>query len=347
MGLFLAALAAAVVIAALLYQQAGAWRDRRRLPPPGQVVEIDGMRLHVLVRGHGTPPVVLVSGIAASCLNWTALQRELAKHTTVAAFDRPGLGWSDLGPARLTAARHARLLQRALAAAGTSTPVVLVAHSFGAFVAQLFADEYPDAVAGLVLLDPVCWQDWIAPVPDRRFMLRGGVFVARVGAVLAALGVVRAAVARYRRGSEGMGRALLGSFGGRAVQAVSRVMGEVGKMPPETWDAIQAHWSRPRAFLAMARHFAALPASAREVRRAADIRTRPWTMPLVVLGAATLGSAQRRAQEEIARQSSRGRHATVAGAGHWIHLDRLDVVRDAVIEVLEAVRREAETNGTR
>lgn len=338
MALFLAAIVAVAVLAAMLYQQAGVWRDRQRLPPPGHVVEVGGLRLHLLVRGEGTPPVVLVSGIAASCLNWTALSRELATHSTVAAYDRPGLGWSELGTRGFTAAQHAALLRRVLDAAGIAVPVVLVAHSFGAFVAQIFADEYPDDVVGLVLLDPVCWQDWIAPVADRRFMLRGGIVVARVGAVLAALGVVRAAVARYRRGSERMGRALLGSFGGRATQAVSRVMGEVGKMPPETWDAIQAHWSRPRAFLAMARHFAALPASAREVQRAAGNRTRAWTMPLVVLGAATLTSAQRAAQEDAARQSSRGRYATVAGAGHWVHLDRPVVVRDAVLEVLEAAR---------
>lgn len=336
--LIAAALTAALVAAALLYQHAGIRRDARLCAAPGRLLRVDGLSLHVFPLGDGAPPVVFVSGIAASCLNWSALQREVAAHTRAVAYDRPGLGWSDLGPRRLTAADHAAMLRKVMAAAGVGTPVVLVAHSFGAYVAQLFAYDRPEDVAGIVLVDPVSWEEWIAPDADRRFMLRGGAVVARVGALLAALGIVRAALGRFRRGSEGMGRAILGSFGVRAVEAVSRVMGEVGKMPPETWDAIQAHWSRPRAFVAMARHFASLPSSAREVRDAGRARAGRWTMPLVVLGAGQLSEAQRAAQQRMADQSTRGRYEVVADAGHWIHLDHPALVRDTILDIVRGAR---------
>lgn len=333
-----AALTAALVAVALYYQHAGIRRDARRCAAPGRMLAIDGVSLHVFSLGHGAPPVVFVSGIAASCLNWSALQREVAAHTQAVAYDRPGLGWSDLGPRGLTAARHAEMLQRLLVAGGVRTPVVLVAHSFGAYVAQLFAHGRPADVAGLVLVDPVSWEEWMTPEADRRFMLRGGVFVARVGALLAALGIVRASIGRFRRGSEGMGRAILGSFGARAVEAVSRVMGEVGKMPPETWDAIQAHWSRPRAFESMARHFASLPSSAREVRDAERGRREQWTMPLVVLGAGHVTEVQRAGQQRLAAQSTQGRYERVSEAGHWIHLDQPQLVRDTILDVVSRAR---------
>jgi pimeloyl-ACP methyl ester carboxylesterase len=342
-AIILLAIVAALVVTALAYQQIGLWRDARRCVAPGRLLAVDGLRLHLFALGRGAPPVVFVSGIAASCLNWSALQRAIATHTHAVTYDRPGLGWSDLGPKGLTAASHATMLRRLLATAGIGSPVVLVAHSFGAFVAQLLADEDPGGVAGIVLVDPVCWQEWIAPDRDQRYALRGGSVVARIGALLAALGIVRLAVGRYRGGSERMGRAILGSFGVRAVQAVSRVMGEVGKMPPDTWDAIQAHWSRPRAFLAMAHHFAALPASAREVRDAEIARARRWTMPLVVLGASNLTAAQRSTQEQLARQSTAGRQEVIASAGHWIHLDRPELVRDAILDVVRAFRSPSTT----
>ena len=121
------------------------------------------------------------------------------------------------------------------------------------------------------------------------------------------------------------------------MQAVSRVLGEVGKMPPETWDAIQQHWSRPRSFIAMTRHFRALPQSARQVRDE-EAFAGPWTFPLVVLGAAGNSATTRAAQGDIAGLSSRGRYDAVEGAGHWVHLDRPDVVERELLALVRASR---------
>ena len=134
-----------------------------------------------------------------------------------------------------------------------------------------------------------------------------------------------------------MGRAVLGSFGRSAVQAVSRVLGEVGKMPPETWDAVQQHWARPRSFIAMARHFATLPLSARQVRDA-EAGGATWTFPLVVLGAAENSADTQARQSLIAALSSRGRYEVVPGAGHWVHLDRPEVVERFILDVVRESR---------
>ncbi len=309
-------------------QFVGSRRDARRFPPPGRLVPAGGYRIHLNPVGTG-PAVVFISGIAASCLNWTRVQHLLAAHATAVTTDRAGLGWSDLGPRGLTALDHAEHLHEALTRAGVRPPFVLVAHSYGSYVAQLFAARHEAEVAGMVFVDPITWADWVTPDANQRRILRGGRAFALAGAALAGLGVVRFTVSRFRRGSERTGRAVLGAFGSQAVGAVSRVMGEIGKMPPEVWDAVQAHWTRPRSFIAMARHFETLPASAALVRqREADGSA--WSCPVVVLSAGDETGRIVEARRGLAARSVRGEFVQVPGAGHWIHLDRPDLVVDAI-----------------
>lgn len=325
-----------VALGGAIYQAIGSRRDARRLPPPGQLVHAAGYRIHLNAVGRG-PVVVFVSGIAASCLNWSRIHAGVSREATAVTTDRAGLGWSDPGPRGLTALDHAEHLRLALARAGLPPPYVLVGHSYGSYVTQLFASRHEAEVAGLVLVDPVTWQEWVAPDAVRRRILRGGQLFAWVGAALAAIGVVRFLVGHYRRGTEGPGRAVLGAFGPEAVAAVSRVMGEIGKMPPEVWDAVEAHWTRPRSFVAMARHFATLPHSAALVREL-EHRERPWSFPLVVLCAPDAATGPPGAQRAIAARSTRGTCVAVPGAGHWIHLDQPRMVEDVVRQVVDEIR---------
>ncbi len=62
------------VVAGVVYQAIGTWRDRRRFPPPGRLVRVNEGRMHIHVTGEGTPTVVFESGMGASCLSWTLVQ---------------------------------------------------------------------------------------------------------------------------------------------------------------------------------------------------------------------------------------------------------------------------------
>jgi pimeloyl-ACP methyl ester carboxylesterase len=106
------------------------------------------------VRGTGWPTVVFEAGGGEDSSVWTPLEREIRVRLEVQTmvYDRAGLGRSPPGPAPYRIDDEAEALRAELDRHGIAEPVVLVAHSYGGFVATLVAGT--DArVAGLVLVD--------------------------------------------------------------------------------------------------------------------------------------------------------------------------------------------------
>ena len=172
-----------------------------KIPPPGQMVDIGGRRLHVAVSGHGSPCVVLEAGIAASSISWTLVARRVAEFTTAITYDRAGFGWSDPAPHRCTALDGARDLALLLEKMRMKGPLVLAGHSFGGLIARVFQQMNPEGIAGLVLVDPVCRIEWREANEARRRMLARGVALSRRGERLARLGIVKLALHLLLSGS--------------------------------------------------------------------------------------------------------------------------------------------------
>src|SRR3981189_2854952 len=79
----------------LLFQE----QPSRSYPPPGQLLDIGGRKLHLNCSGKGTPTVILIAGGGAYSIDWDLVQPKVAESTRVCSYDRAGLGWSDSGPA--------------------------------------------------------------------------------------------------------------------------------------------------------------------------------------------------------------------------------------------------------
>ncbi|QBD74942.1 alpha/beta hydrolase [Ktedonosporobacter rubrisoli] len=136
------------------YQMIGTTIDAQAYPPPGKLVEVGGYRLHIDCTGKGSPTVILDAGLGVSSLIWSRVQPEVARFTRVCSYDRAGLGWSDPGPTSQTSqqivtALHTTLLTRAQ----VTGPFILVGHSFGGLNMRLYASEYRQDTAGLILVD--------------------------------------------------------------------------------------------------------------------------------------------------------------------------------------------------
>lgn len=119
-----------------------------------QMLSIKDQRVRIVLDRKGTPAAVFESGLGEDASTWAAVQPEVAKFTTALAFDRPGLGASAPTTAPRDGVTLARELRDLLATAHLPPPYILVGHSLGGAVIQLFANQYPAEIAGLVLVDP-------------------------------------------------------------------------------------------------------------------------------------------------------------------------------------------------
>jgi pimeloyl-ACP methyl ester carboxylesterase len=332
--LLIALLVVLLPLSGFLYQSVGSARDRRKFPPPGRLVDIGGRRWHLVEAGQGSPAVILESGIAASSLNWTALEAEIARFTRACAYDRAWLGWSDPAAAPRIASHLVEELHSLLAAAAIPAPYILAGHSFGGLLVQLYAAKYPDQVAGLVLIDPLPASDWAGVSGQRLRILRWGIRLSRRGALVARLGVVRLSLALLSGGARKIPMLVARLTSGRAESTLSRLVGEVQKMPPQVWPMVQSHWCQPKAFLGMAEYFRALPASAGQAAALSDLPQ----IPVSILSAANSTPAQLAERDATACRSPRGKHVVVPNSGHWIHLDQPQVVLDTIREMVNVVR---------
>jgi hypothetical protein len=61
-----------------VYNVIATWRDAYCFPPPGGLVNVQGLRLHLDCRGEGRPTVVFEAGMGDPVLAWTLVQPEVA-----------------------------------------------------------------------------------------------------------------------------------------------------------------------------------------------------------------------------------------------------------------------------
>ena len=331
--LLVLAISAALIIAGTIYQALETMADRRRYPPPGRMIDIGGCRLHLIESGDG-PPVIFEAGISATCLNWTQVRGEVARFAAACTYDRAWLGWSDPARSARTTSTIVDELHALLAGAGISPPYILAGHSFGGMLVSAYAARYPDHMAGLVLVDPLSPSDWLNFSPAHARMLKLGVKLSRRGAALARIGVVRVSLALLLAGGRRVPQWIAKLSSGRGESTISRLVGEVSKMPPETWPAVRAHWCLAKSFQGMAAYLESLPASARE----AETLGEPAAIPITILSAANATPQQLSERDALARRSPHGKHIIAAKSGHWIQLDEPELVVEAVRAMVEVIR---------
>jgi pimeloyl-ACP methyl ester carboxylesterase len=114
-------------------------------------VEINGVKLHYLTAGHGTP-LILLHGYAETSRMWRPIIPALAERFTVIAPDLPGIGDSDI-PADGLDMKSAAIRIHDLAKSLGVQKVEVVGHDIGLMVAYAYAAQFPAEVTKLVLMD--------------------------------------------------------------------------------------------------------------------------------------------------------------------------------------------------
>lgn len=122
---------------------------------PGILVDAGGHKLHLNIRGKGSPTVIFENGSQDFSFIWSLVQPEIAAFTQTVSYDRAGYAWSEAGPGPRTAKQICYELHTALKNAGIHPPYILVGQSYGGFIVRAFARYYPKEVAGMVLVEAV------------------------------------------------------------------------------------------------------------------------------------------------------------------------------------------------
>jgi len=113
--------------------------------------EVDGVKLHYLTAGHGTP-LILLHGYAETSLMWKPIIPGLAERFTVIAPDLPGIGDSAI-PADGLDMKTSAIRIHALARSLGVQKAEVVGHDIGLMVAYAYAAQFPAEVEKLVVMD--------------------------------------------------------------------------------------------------------------------------------------------------------------------------------------------------
>lgn len=281
--------------------------DARAYPPPGQLVDVGGHRLHLNCTGSGSPTVILEPGLgeASPAMAWIA--PAVARDTRVCVYDRAGRGWSDPAGGPLDAVQTATDLHTLLDRAHIPGPYVLAGHSFGGLYVLSFAATYPDQVAGMVLLDSTAPKP--GPVPPSNAGSYD--FVGRISALLPAVAHLGAAH-------------LIGD--------------SYGSLPPGSRDEARATVSTAHSVASWLNEFFEGSIATHQAASLVDFGSKPL---IVVTAGREHDAAWMAAQDKLATLSTNSRHDVVADATHAsLVLEEADAAAasQAVRDVVAAVR---------
>ena len=116
---------------------------------------VNGHRLFGLLSGEGETTVILDAGLGGTSEDWSKVQPEVANFSKVFSYSRAGLGKSEKASIPRTCKDIIEDLRSFLSSVNLNPPYILVAHSWSGINARWFASQYPEEIAGMVLIDAV------------------------------------------------------------------------------------------------------------------------------------------------------------------------------------------------
>jgi len=301
---------------------------------PARLVDIDdGRRMNLYCIGHGSPTVIFGAGLGDQIRAWAMVQPAIAKVTRACSYDRAGLGFSDPSGRPGTAANAVDDLHRLLMATAIKPPYILVGHSLGGLYMQLFADGYLSEVAGMVLVDPVSFDQ------GRRYDHLDPSMTSENAKFVQSLRTRCLPAAQHGYAGEPK---VFKDCVGVPDPHFSRAFNQAFLANHSTAKYMQAAWSEWANVFTV---------SSDEVRAA---KRSYGDLPLIVLSRAPFPRqpdetrAMRDAKnylwvelhDDIAALSTRGVNEIVPGASHYIQFDKPQVVIDAIRHVVWETRHD-------
>jgi len=217
-----------------------------------------------------------------------------------------------------------------LRAAGIKPPYILVGHSFGGLVMRRFALMYPEEITGIVLVDPMRPEEWPPFDRAKQATLERGIRMSRYAILIARIGVARLAITSLLCRSGRMSAFLAKAGGTGPKHVLSRIKGEVGKMPESLRPKVAAHWSRPSHYAGMSNHLKAVTATVREMQDAGPIQGIPVTL-------LTPGTSTPLCENGLRRIGDNVQQLIAPQCTHWAHLEQPELVIESISKMVRAM----------
>ena len=275
--------------------------------PPGAMYLVDGHRMRMDCMGSGSPTIVLDAGHGNDGLIWGGVQPVLARTTRVCSYDRAGFGWSDPLPSPRDADHIANELHGLLMAADVNGPIVLMGHSIAGLYIRDYASRFPALVVGLIFVD--------ASTPSQNMdMATAGM----------ESGPSSRSASRLMQKAEfylGLPR-LLGACPG-SIPGIGRraALPRLEGLCHENFEAYTVEWDN-------------FDRSALEALHAGSF----GKLPVLIFSRDTANRDWNQKQESLKNLSTDSRRIIVKGSGHYIQLERPELLEKEVALFIEQLR---------
>jgi pimeloyl-ACP methyl ester carboxylesterase len=294
-----------LILVGYIYEPIAEAADAKAYPPPGQMVDVGGYRLHINCTGEGSPTVVIESGWGDSSAAWGWVQPEVAKTTRVCTYDRAGMGWSEASPQPRTAREFAKELHTLLVNANEPGPYVLVGHSLGGYTMLVYAHDYPAEVSGLVLIDAqdLPASDGAAPKPAPKPGRNS------LPSLMARIGVVR---------------------------LLAGPLDAIKNLPAKDKQAYTAYAVAPRSAQTFLDEGMGMSEGGEQAREVPTL----GALPLIVLSRGKDQDAKHTAaQADLLQLSTNSQQFFADQSGHSIHIDQPEAAVAAIAKMVELARQ--------
>jgi pimeloyl-ACP methyl ester carboxylesterase len=311
--------------------------------PQTRIAIGEGRRLNMVCVGEGKPTLIFLSGLGGGTFDWRKVQPTIGKTVRACAYDRAGYGYSDPSPKRSDVDQTVTDLHDLLHASGMTVPVILVGHSLGGLYATQYAQRYPADVSGMVLVDPA-FADQARAIAKAVGAKAANQMAVSDQKTLAALDRC-IALAR-------VGRLSL------PAEAKSDCLDNPADPDPDVHrernrEAKTIGYERTLRSEVQAANIVGNDGKTLDDRestvRPGDLRA----MPILVLtrgnrsdlpglspaDAARADAAWKDGHDRLAALSASGRNVVVPHSGHFIQLDQPNAVVEAILKVVDRVRR--------
>lgn len=317
------------LLIAIAYQLISRILEDKTINPPGTVIKLDGRRFHCWWKGKGDITIVLDHSLGG--LDGYFLIEELSKISRVFIYDRPGYGWSQPSPKPRTSQQIVNELDALLTMANIEPPYLLIGDSFGSYNMRLYAHQFPQKVAGIVLTDGL----------HEDLMLKMPVFLKLVKAFL----------------TLSFGLAQIGAFLG-----IIRLCGAIGlfyllkptlrNFSTAALKPVMRSFYRSNHWAAMSREMRSLNTSSRQLQQAQNLGNLPivsiqakhFLKPSLGLFSFPIPFADRlrdQMQSKLSKLSTDVSQISADRSSHFVWVDQPEVILEAVQHLLFKLKNQA------